>query len=110
VVEDDAGLHASDAAGRIDLENARHVLGEVEYDGDIAALSCEGGTAAAAEHRSIEFSAEGERGEDVVGVVRENNADGHLAVIRTVGRVEGAAAVVEANVSTQMFMQSVGES
>ena len=110
VVEDDAGLHAGDAAGGIDLENARHVLGEVEDDGDVAALSGEGGAAAAAEHGRIEFAAEGECGEDVVGVVRENYADGDLAVVRTVGRVEGAAAVVEANVSTQMFTQSLGES
>ena len=49
VVENDAGLHAGDAAGGIDLENPRHVLGEVEDDGDVAALAGERGAAAAAE-------------------------------------------------------------
>jgi hypothetical protein len=38
-VEDDSGLYAGDAAGGIDFENARHVLGEIENDGDVAALA-----------------------------------------------------------------------
>jgi hypothetical protein len=57
-VEDDSGLHAGDAAGGIDLENARHVLGKIEDDGDVAALAGERSAAAAAEERRAEFAAE----------------------------------------------------
>ena len=49
--------------------------------------------------RSAEFAAEGDGGEDVVGVAGKNDADRDLAVVGAVGGVEGAAAVVEANVS-----------
>jgi hypothetical protein len=114
VVENDAVLAAGDAAVRIDLKDARHVLREVEDDGDVAALSGEGSAAASTEHRSVEFAGEGECGEDVVGVVRENYANGDLAVVGSVGRVEGARAVVKSNVSCQsaakLFAQGFGES
>jgi hypothetical protein len=114
VIENDAGLDAGDAAVRIDLEDARHVFREVEDDGDVAALSGERGAAAAAEHGSVEVAAEGECGEDVIGIVGENYADGNLAVVGSVGRVEGAGAIVEPNVSCQsaakLFAQGLGES
>jgi hypothetical protein len=41
IIEDDAGLDARDAARGIDFENARHVLGKVEDDGGVTALSGE---------------------------------------------------------------------
>ena len=114
VVENDAGLDAGDAAVGIDLEDARHVLREVEDDGDVAALSGERGAAAAGEHGSVEVAAEGECGEDVVVIAGEDDADGNLAVVGAVGGVEGAGAVVEANVSCQsaakLFAQGLGES
>jgi hypothetical protein len=114
VIENDAGLDAGDAAVRIDLEDARHVFREVEDDGDVATLSGEGSASAAAEYRGVEFAAEGECGEDVVGVAGHNYADGDLAIVGSVGRVEGAGAIVEANVSCQsaakLFVQGFGES
>ncbi len=42
VVEDNSGLNAGDAAFGIDFENARHVLGEIQHDGDVAALAGQG--------------------------------------------------------------------
>jgi len=110
VVEDDARLYACDAAGGIDLEDARHVLREIEYDGDVAALAGEGGASAATKQRGGEFAAEGDCGEDVVGVVRENYADGDLTVVGAIGGVKGAGAVVEADFATNLFTQSLGES
>ena len=47
-VEHDSGLYAGDAAGRIDFEDPRHVLGKIEDDGNVAALSGERRAAAAA--------------------------------------------------------------
>jgi hypothetical protein len=61
-VEHDSGLHAGDAAGGIDFENPRHVLGKIENDGDIAALSGERGATAAAEKRRAELAAESDGG------------------------------------------------
>ena len=92
----------------------RHVLREIEDDGDVAALSGERGAAAAAEHGRAELAAECNCGEDVFGIARENYADGDLAVVGAVGRVESAGAVVESNVSCQsaakLFAQGFGES
>src|SRR3984957_6152773 len=39
IVENHAGLHASDAAGRVDLNNPRHIFREIEDDCYIAALA-----------------------------------------------------------------------
>jgi hypothetical protein len=49
VIEDDAGLYAGDAEGRIDFENLRHVPGKIKYDCNVAALTREGRACAAAE-------------------------------------------------------------
>src|SRR5208337_1305990 len=39
IIENDSRLDARDAACRIDLEDARHVFGKVEYDGGVTTLS-----------------------------------------------------------------------
>ena len=113
IVEHDSGLHAGDAAGGIDFENPRHVLGKIEDDGDVAALAGERRAAAAAEQRRAELAAEGDRGQNVVGIAGEHDADGNLAVVGAVGRVESACAAVEtdfsaANLCAQGFGQACG--
>jgi hypothetical protein len=108
MVEHDSGLYAGDAAVGIDLENPRHVLGEIENDGYIAALSGEGRAAAAAEQRSSELAAERDRGQNIVGVAGEHDADGDLAVVGAVGGVEGAGAAVEADFTRDLSAESFG--
>ena len=110
LVENHAGLHAGDAAHRIDFENSRHVLGKIEDHGDVAALAGKRGAAAATEQRRSEFAADGNRGQNIIGIVGKNNSDGNLAVIRPVGRIEGAASVVEANVVASFARQSCSQS
>src|ERR1700736_212811 len=105
VIEHHAGLHASDAASGIDLENTCHVLGEIQHDSDIAALPGERCAATAAEQGRTEFAASRNCGEDVVGIVRKNYADRNLTVVGAVGRVERAATVVKANVATDLKAQ-----
>jgi hypothetical protein len=77
-------------------------------------LSGERRASAAAEDGRVEFATECKCGEDVVGVAGHNYADGDLAVVGSVGRIEGAGAVVESNVSCQsaakLFAQGFGES
>src|SRR5712671_4568741 len=99
MIEHYPGLNPGDAARRIDLQNPRHVFGEIQDDGDVAALSCERGSSAAAKQRRSEFATERDDGQNIVHVARKHDANWHLAIIRAVGRVECAAAVVEAYVA-----------
>ena len=105
-VEHDSGLHAGDAAGGIDFENPRHVLGEIEDDGDVAALAGERCAAAAAEQRRAELAAERDRGQNIVGVAGKHDADGNLAVVGAVGGVESASAAVEADFTVEFGRES----
>ena len=61
--------------------------------------------AAAAEHGRAVLAADGDGGDYIVGIFGEDNADRDLAVVGTVGGVEGAAAVVEANLAAKMAAQ-----
>jgi hypothetical protein len=105
VIENDSGLDAGDAFCRVDLEDLSHVLGEVEDDRNIAALSGERGSATTAEQRSAELTADRNGGFDVVGIAWENYTDGNLAVVGTVGGVKGAAAVVETDIAADAFSE-----
>ena len=106
MVEDDAGFNAGDAARGVDFEDARHVFRKVEDDRGVAALSGKRSASAAGEQRSPLVAAESNRREHVFLVARNYDADGNLAVIRAVGRVEGAAAGIEANFSAKMAAES----
>ncbi len=105
VVEDYSRLNAGDAALGIDLENLRHVLREIEDDGHVAALAGQGSSASAGEERSVMVAAEGDGGEDVFFVARNDYADRNLAVVGAVGRVKGAGAGVEADFSAEMAVK-----
>jgi hypothetical protein len=110
-VEDDAGLDAGDAAHGVNLEDAGHVAGKIEHDGDVAALAGERGAAATTEDGSSELAAGGDCGEDIICIAGENHADGDLAVVGAVGRVEGAAAGVETHIAfaAKREAQSLGQ-
>ena len=96
-VEHDTRLDAREPAFRIDLQNAVHVLREVEDHRDVAALAGEAGAGAARQNRRAESPARRDRGRDVFGIARHDEADRNLAVVRGVGRVQRAAARVEAD-------------
>ena len=106
MVENYAGFDARDALRGINFEDACHVLGEVEHDGGVAALPGERSASAAGEQRSLVVAAEGHGGENVFFVARDDDADGDLAVVRAVGRVEGAATRVKAHFSAKMAPKS----
>lgn len=105
VVEDDARLHHGAAPLRVEGYHAVHVPGEVEDHRHVAALSRQAGAAAAAEHGGGMLAAESERGDGVLFVAREDDADRHLAVVGAVSGVEGAAAGVEAHLAAQAAPQ-----
>jgi len=59
-------------------------------------LPGEARAAAAGQQRRSVLPAGGNDGEHIVDRARHDNAERHLAVVRSIGRVEGAAAAVEA--------------
>jgi hypothetical protein len=103
MVEHNSGLNAGDAAGRIDFENPRHVLGKIEDDRDVAALPGKRCAAAAAEQRRPELTAQRDSGKNIVVIARQHDADRNLPVVGAVGRVERAAALIEADFAADPF-------
>jgi hypothetical protein len=51
------------------------------------------------------LAANGGRGDYIVCVFRKDNPDGYLAVVGSIGGVEGAAAVVETGFAAKMAAQ-----
>ena len=113
-VEHDAGLHAGDAAGGIDLEDRAMYLEKSRTTATLQHCPASEVPPPRQSSGAPNSRQSGDRGEDVVGIVGKNDADGDLAVVGAVGRVEGAGAIVEANVSCQsaakLCAQGFGES
>ena len=99
VIEDDARLDPCSAVKRINLEDPSHVLREIDHNGDIAALSGERRPSTPTEQGRAMLAANRNCSNYVVIIARQNNSDWNLAIIRTIGGVEGAAAVIETNVA-----------
>jgi hypothetical protein len=108
-IENDSGLHAGDAALRINLEDVGQVLREVEDDRYVAALPGERSACAATKKRGAEFAAKRERSHNVIGIAGEDDSNWNLTVVRAIGRVESTALIVEANVTAHMLSQGFGE-
>jgi hypothetical protein len=105
MVEHNPWFHASDAADGIDFQNPRHVLGKIEDHCDVAALASEGCPSTAAEQWRAEIAAEGDRGENIVGIAGNYNANRNLAIVGAVGGVESASAAVEPDFTANFRMQ-----
>ena len=110
MIENDTGLDASDAAGGINLQDCCHVLGKIQHDGDVAALARQRCAAAPAKQGCAKFAADRNCGEHVICIVRKNNADRNLAIVRAIGRIKRAAAVVEADFAANARAQNLGQS
>ena len=98
-IEDDARLHPRLPARRVDCQDRVAVLREVEDDRDVAALPCQAGARPPREHRRPGRAAGGDGGDGILRVARIHHPNGHLAVIRRIGRIQGAVARVEAHLS-----------
>jgi len=101
-VEHDARFNARNAPRRVDFEDRRHVLREVEDDGGVAALSGKRRASAARQQRSVVIPAQSNGGENVFLVARNHDADRNLPVIGPVGGIECAAARVKADLPTKV--------
>ncbi len=106
MVENDSGLNPRGSALRIKRKNFRHIFGEIEHDGHIAALPGKRSSSTAAKDRRTVLPRDRHRGDHIVRVAGNDHSDRNLAVVGAVGSVEGAAAVVEANFAAEMAAQS----
>ena len=82
-----------------------HVLGKVENDRYVAALSRQTCASSAGQDRSAVLSADRHRCNHVVGIARNHQADWDLAVVRPVGRIHGAASAIEADFASDFAFQ-----
>ena len=105
IIENNAWLDSRDPALGIKFQNLRHVLGEIEYDGDIAALPGKRSPAATAEDRCSMLAANRDRRDYVVRVFGKHHADRHLPVVRSICGVKGAAPVVKADFAADIPAQ-----
>ena len=96
-VEHDTGLNAGESLICVQLQDRVHALGEVEHDGDVAALACQARPRSSRQQRRAELPARGHRGDDIVRIAWNDEPDRDLPVIRSVGRVQCAASAIEAN-------------
>ena len=92
-----ARFDASQFALWINVNDARHVFRKIEDDRNVAALSCEGCSAAPTENWRAIFSRGRDRGNNIVSIARKHDANRDLAIIRGIRRIESAAAIIEAN-------------
>jgi hypothetical protein len=106
MIEHDSRLNPRNAAGGVDFENSRHVFREIENDGNIAALAGKRRAGAAAKKRSSELATKRYGCDDVFVRAGENDTDWNLAIVRTVGGIEGARTGVETDFSANIFFQS----
>jgi hypothetical protein len=105
LVEHEPRLDPRPPGPRVEVEDPVEMLGEVEDDRDVAALACEARAAAARQHRRAEAAAHRQGRGDILEGAGDHDADRHLAVVRGVGGVERAAAVVEAHLPSNVRAQ-----
>ena len=96
-IQDDAGLDARGPLLRIEIDDSIHVLGGIQDDRNIAALPRETRPPAAGENGRAKLSRDRHCLNHVVSVSRNNHANGHLAIVRSVGCIECAAASIKAH-------------
>ena len=63
------------------------------------------GARAARQDGRAEFAAGRDGGDHVVGIARDDQADGNLPVVRAVGGIKRAAAAIEAHFAANIFPQ-----
>src|SRR5262249_8901641 len=98
-IEHEPRLDARRPRRRIDLDDAVHVLGEVDHHRNVAALAGEAGAGAARQDRRVEAAARRDRSDYIVRITRYHQANRDLTVIGGVRGVERAAAGVEADLA-----------
>ena len=108
-VEDRARQHTRAAGDRIDLQHPVQVFADVDHHGDVAALAGQAGAAPAGQDGNAVAAADLDGGDQVVVVARDHHAVWHLAVVGGVCGIQGAAAVVEADLAIHGTPELLGQ-
>ena len=95
LIADHSGLDPRDSFRRIQFQDAVHVLGEIQNDRHIAALSGEAGSATASQNRNFIFPAGANRLNHIFDITGYHHADWHMAVKGEIGCVQRTAAGIE---------------
>src|SRR5690348_5068408 len=95
IVQHATRTHARDALHRIYFEDLVDVLHPINYHGGIATLPGEARAAAARENRRAKFARDGYGCDNVLNMARNDDANRNLAIIRSVHRLNAAAAAVK---------------
>ena len=109
VVQRHSRLHPRILFLRIDLQNLVQVLGEINHNGNIAALPGKACAAAPGQNRRAIFAGQRHRLNYILDCFRNDHADGHLAVVGAVRGIECAAAVVETHLAIYVLAQLSGQ-
>ena len=101
LVEDDPRFDACRVRVGVDLHDAPKVLRAVQHHRHVAALAGEARPAAAGQDRRVVGAAHVDRGHEVLDVSRHHDPDGHVPVIGSVRRVQGAVAGREEDLTAE---------
>src|SRR5262249_6063791 len=104
-IENAAGLDARPPLLGIHLEHTMDILRPVDHHPDVAALASEARAAAARDQRRAVTLTHGDGFNGVVDAPRHDHADGNLAIVGSVGRIERTRAVVEPNFTANLRAQ-----
>ena len=92
----------------IDFQNPSHVFREIENDGDVAALSGKRGATATRAGAERRYSRQRATAARTSSLSRgSNDADWDLAIVRAVGGIQGAAAVVETDFALRSVFEEI---
>ncbi len=96
-VTHNARLYASRFPAGIELQNVVHVFREIQDNSHVAALARQAGSRAAGQHGSAVAPAGRHGCDHVFGIARNDETDGHLAIVGAIRRVQRAASAIEAD-------------
>src|SRR5689334_5770053 len=99
VIEHDAWLHPRASRRSVDAEHSMQMLRRVDDDGDVAGLTSDARARAACHNRRPMLLAHLHRRDDIVDGPRNDDADGHLTVVRRVRRIQRSIDGCEANLA-----------
>jgi hypothetical protein len=104
-VQNHARLDSRESRGRIDLQNFVHVFRKVQNHGDIAGLPGEAGARSAWQDWRAEFPARSHGRDHILVIAGNHEANGNLAIVRAVGRIQCAASPVETHLALHHAFQ-----
>jgi hypothetical protein len=96
IVEHKAGFDSRELFVCIQFDDAAHVLGRIQYDSNIAALSGKACSSAASKDRSLVPARDFDSLHNIMNIFWNHHANRDLPVIGGVSRVHCAAAGIEA--------------